>query len=201
MGFEIRYVPEDWEHPSEMDTSSRMSTLEPKAYQPDRGRHKFTPQHDTYWLDEFRDWWLGRIRWFLVKWFSLPFLLLGLNPFGWRYGAPEPWRYGEYREGREPPNPYGAYRSEPWTEEERTHLQVYETVSEGTPVTPPKPDARVLAEWCAEQDQPIWLDQGKDWTADEWETWLRGFHNVPGEDQAPVGHSMPGVKVEAGEDA
>ncbi len=37
-----------------------------------------------------------------------------------------------------------------WPEEQRTHLQMYETTTEGTPISPVMPDAESLATWLYE---------------------------------------------------
>lgn len=39
-----------------------------------------------------------------------------------------------------------------WDDEERTHLQMYETTSEGTPISPPMPDPESLARWLADNE-------------------------------------------------
>jgi hypothetical protein len=56
------------------------------------------------------------------------------------YGAASKWvpdeHYQWYHEAEGNPPDEDSYRSRKWTPEEATHYQVYETVSEGTPVTP-----------------------------------------------------------------
>ena len=37
-----------------------------------------------------------------------------------------------------------------WPEEERTHFQMYETTSEGTPISPPMPTEEALADWLVD---------------------------------------------------
>lgn len=46
---------------------------------------------------------------------------------------------------------YAAYRHRSWTPEEATHFQVYETVSEGTPVSPVLASLEEVKQWCIEQ--------------------------------------------------
>lgn len=55
-------------------------------------------------------------------------------------GHPFFWQY----EG-DPPDP--KYYRPKWTDEERTHYQVYETVSEGTPMSPVFATKEELIEW------------------------------------------------------
>lgn len=54
-----------------------------------------------------------------------------------------------------------------WPEAERTHLQMYETTTAGTPLSPPSASARDLAEWLADHH----ADAGAGMTATEAE-WL-----------------------------
>lgn len=48
-----------------------------------------------------------------------------------------------------PPNE--DYYRPAWTDEERTHVQMYETVSEGTPVSPVFASREALADWLVTQ--------------------------------------------------
>jgi hypothetical protein len=54
-----------------------------------------------------------------------------------------------------------------WPEAERTHLQMYETTSAGTPLSPPCASAKDLAKWLADHH----ADAGAGMTATEKE-WL-----------------------------
>lgn len=54
----------------------------------------------------------------------------------------------------DPPDP-DYYRPD-WPESERTHFQIYETVSEGTPLSPPCASLKELARWYAEHGDPVW---------------------------------------------
>lgn len=42
-----------------------------------------------------------------------------------------------------------------WPEESRTHYQVYETVSEGTPISPPLPSPEAVIEWLVENPDRV----------------------------------------------
>jgi hypothetical protein len=59
--------------------------------------------------------------------------------------AKHPMEYWEW--SGNPPDP--KYYRPKWTDEERTHFQLYETVSEGTPLSPPFPTLDELARWLA----------------------------------------------------
>lgn len=65
---------------------------------------------------------------------------------------------------------YAAMRAEDmpaWPDAARTHWQLYETTSAGTPKSPPMPTARDLARWLAEHSTEV----GPGFTATEAE-WL-----------------------------
>lgn len=120
MSREVRRVPPNWEHPK---------------YRDEMGRIKNQPMHDrpfseaeAEWLAEF-----DRIR---------------------SGGATESerecypggvceWAAVDYP----PPNP-AFYQ--PWSDEEATWYQLWETVSEGTPVSPPFETAQELIDYLAE---------------------------------------------------
>lgn len=58
------------------------------------------------------------------------------TPYYWEYSTPP---------DRE------SYRERKWTAEEATHYQIYETVTEGTPVSPVFASLDELVEWCVGQ--------------------------------------------------
>jgi hypothetical protein len=110
MGREIRRVPANWEHPKEECHSHR-----PPCY----GGVHYHPMHDedfetrlNEWLEGYEKWKKGEHEAQKESWTEgLPY---------WEYDGP-------------PPNPY--YYHPKW--ESAEWYQMYETVSEGTPVTPP----------------------------------------------------------------
>ena len=61
-----------------------------------------------------------------------------------KYGCAHYWDYDN------PPNSE-LYREEKWTPEEATAYQIYETVSEGTPVSPVFSDLDLLKQWLVDQ--------------------------------------------------
>lgn len=109
MGREIRRVPPDWQHPLR------------KRPSPTRGDSRladYQPLYDQDYESACQDW------------------LANLDAWrrGERQGAPETCLFYWDWDGH-PPDPI-YYRERKWTPEEATCFQVYETVSEGTPVTP-----------------------------------------------------------------
>lgn len=120
MGREIRMVPPGWEHPMK------------DHYDPFRRemRRDYRPLYDesceeawAKWRKEFQAWLGGGFAQALEKYGEDGTLKKG-QPYTsfcrWEGGPPDP----EY------------YRPQ-WDKSEATWIQVYETVSEGTPVTPP----------------------------------------------------------------
>ncbi len=107
MGRELRMVPPNWEHP---------------ITERSNGREDFQPMHKgtfeeaaAEWKSEFESWESGeRPSYYTVD---------PENP------NPEYWEYS----GGPPERKY----YQPWKDDEATWFQVWETVSEGTPVTPP----------------------------------------------------------------
>jgi hypothetical protein len=108
MGREIRRVPPNWEHPKKDFPNHRLGRMEMK-YQPLRDR-PFGPAMDE-WYAAWKKWEAGD-----------------------RDGCDDPnmtfWEWGNG-----PPDP--EYYRPAWDESTAAWYQVYETVSEGTPVTPP----------------------------------------------------------------
>ncbi len=69
------------------------------------------------------------------------------------------------------PPPAESYHRPKWTDAERTHWQMYETVSEGTPLSPVMESPEALARWLA--------DHGGDagfGTTCTYEQWLAMIH-------------------------
>lgn len=108
MGREIRRVPPNWQHPK---------TKRPN-YQIGRMEECYQPLHDDDVETAFKTWLEGWAKW----------------PQDEECDPANPYRsFCEWN--GEPPDP--EYYRPAWKDEEATWYQVYETVSEGTPVTPP----------------------------------------------------------------
>lgn len=111
MGREIRRVPADWKHPkvSQFDYRTRKKIK------------TFQPMFDRPFAQEAREWMEKAIAWYEDKMPADEFEYKAKHPFYWQWAG-------------NPPDPK-CYRPD-WPEGTATHYQVYETVSEGTPVTP-----------------------------------------------------------------
>lgn len=124
MGREIRKVPPDWEHP--IATSANCSNSREYGHPLPLYDKSFREAADE-WIDGFTGWLeAGRP------------VLSEYSTYWWQYHG-------------DPPS-QESYREREWTPDEATAFQIYETVSEGTPVSPvfeTEDDlvAWVMAEW------------------------------------------------------
>jgi hypothetical protein len=127
VGREIRRVPADWEHPRYTEADVTASDW--------RRVGQYRPLYDE-------DYHAAAARWIaeLVAWQA------GTHP-DWREDSSCRY-YWEWAGG--PPDEE-MYRARAWTPEEAMHFQVYETVSEGTPVGPVLPSAEAVEEWLVGQ--------------------------------------------------
>jgi hypothetical protein len=126
MGREIRMVPPNWEHPKEHQI--RLVPYEGLQYV-----EEDVPMYDRRYEDAVKEW-----KEAYAKWES------GHRPDCWVKGE-DPEEFWDW-EGMPPDKKY--YR--PWKEEDATWFQLWQTVSEGTPVSPPFATREELALYLAE---------------------------------------------------
>lgn len=129
MGREVRRVPSNWEHPK----------ISKSDYRTGRMVESFQPLFDRSFTAEAREWMDKALAWDN-----------GTDPDCAEHKADHPfyWVWAG-----DPPDP--AYYRPDWPEGTATHYQVYETVSEGTPVTPHFATKAELVDWLVEN--------GDDW--------------------------------------
>jgi len=160
MSREVRKVPADWEHPTD-----------------DNG--DYIPIHDSGYLRALSEWEEGEAKW-----------AEGLEE-DWGAGTDgeKAWRAkGEGQDGTfedwwgEMPEEY-QYMPE-WSDDERTHWMMYESVSEGTPISPPCASPELLARWLADSG----ASAGPDMTA-TYGQWLA---------MIGVGHSVGTMVIQGG---
>lgn len=147
MGREVRRVPKDWEHPVDFEHKDRYD------------RHYLKPLHEGY-TDALNEWIAERELWDKDS------------------EAPGRWNDGEARmeskRSGESADEWHGKRPDPsdyapeWPESERTHYQMYETCSEGTPISPVMETPEELARWLADNE----ASASGDLTA-SYEGWLR----------------------------
>lgn len=120
MGRAIRRVPPDWEHP--------------KYHHDWKGRTGYIPLFDQDYPSVCEDWLQRVLRWERGEDEDRASLEadLGRRAYYWEWDDGSPAAE--------------SYRARSWTPEEATHYQVYETVSEGTPITPVFASLRELVE-------------------------------------------------------
>lgn len=146
MGREIRRVPAGWEHPRQ------------------NGGRCFKPLHDEdfesaarRWLDE------------LDKWLAGGFAQTRAEHPEYGYDPETPLTCFDEWHGGYPDSEY--YRPR-WTLEEATHYQLYETVSEGTPLSPVFATTGELVEHLVVHgdgwDQPVSREAAEAFVRDGW---------------------------------
>lgn len=94
----------------------------------------------------------------------------------------------EYWEWNGDPPDRDYYRPD-WTDEERTHFQMYECTSEGTPISPVMESPEALARWLVENNASAFAGE----TA-TYEQWLR----VCNGGWAPTAIGSPGQELVSG---
>lgn len=137
MGREIRYVPADWQHPRyTAETASRPQQV-----------GQFIPMFDEDYETAAEKWLANVDLW-----------RKGEHP-DQKTGDRSEYRYYWDWHGNAPDKE--SYRDRKWTPEEATHCIMYETVSEGTPVTPSFATKAELVEYLV-ANGTFW-DDGKGW--------------------------------------
>jgi hypothetical protein len=143
MGREIRRVPAGWQHPTEVkqqlivgrrygDLRDFQAAFANPQYEM---REAYKPLYDRSYDEARREWHEGKALW-----------NAGTHPDQQRDDPPDcTW---EEWDG-EAPDP-DRYRPH-WAPEDATHYQMYETVSEGTPVSPVFATLDELAVWLVGQ--------------------------------------------------
>lgn len=119
MGREIRRVPADWEHPRY--TADNCTDR--------RQIGQYMPLYDNDYESAAREW------------------IAGFDEH--RAGKGNEWAVREcayYWEYCKPPTAE-RYRTRKWAPEEATYYQMYQTVNEGTPMTPPMPTLEALVDY------------------------------------------------------
>ena len=137
MSREVRIVPANWEHPK--DEKGHFVPLFGDSFK----------KHVARWDEEARQWENGFVRDFATD---------SHKPKGSKHtGAFADWA-GERPEEKD-------YMPD-FSEAERTHYQMYECTSEGTPISPVMETPEALARWLADNNASAFADMGA--TYEEW---------------------------------
>lgn len=159
MGREVRRVPKDWVHPVyTRDTAPRVSLIGTEIAL----FAKLDPAELEAWDEGARKWSEGlRPTDASDENGNSVWEPLTEHPLRWRgrYDTWEEW-IGER------PNPADFMPT--WSEDELTHLMMYETTTEGTPISPAFETGRELARWLADNKASVFGSA----TA-PYEDWLR----------------------------
>lgn len=131
MGREARRVPKDWQHPKK-ENGSFKRLLDGAV---------FKRQLET-WNKEKKAWAEG-------FWISGTGETLALNE------EQKAMTYEEWSGSMPVPENYMPQ----WSDEERTHLMMYEDTSEGTPISPAFPTAEELARWLVDTGASVFADR------------------------------------------
>ena len=124
MGREVRMVPENWEHPRK-----------------ENGRYE--PLMGYSFKDQLAEWEEGKKKWkegLKKLWFPKDGLKWEPKDEDEKKMSWEEWTGDKPIESDYMPE---------WEESEKTHLQMYETCSEGTPISPVMKTPEELAKWLA----------------------------------------------------
>ena len=136
MGREIRRVPADWQHPIEFRSTYIRGGVQSygPVYKPLFGAS--VSKRIAEWEEEKAQWERDLRRSYGdEKWVPLESRHDGISFEEWDGPRPDP----------------ADYMPE-WPDEQRTHLQMYETTSEGTPISPVLATAEELARWLADNE-------------------------------------------------
>lgn len=121
MGRSVRMVPADWEHPK--DGNGNFIPLHSRSF--DEAEREWNEGH-AKWQEGLRDDWNG----------------------GWKAIEPEYQGMSFTEWHGERPNP--DHHMPSFTDDQRTHLMMYEDTSEGTPISPAFATPEELARWLAD---------------------------------------------------
>ncbi|MGH1365833.1 MAG: hypothetical protein ACRBF0_19900 [Calditrichia bacterium] len=123
MGRELRMVPANWEHPKR-----------------DNGRYQ--PLLGGSFSDRLQEWEEGKALWLKGK----------RNKYGAGIIEIENEYRGDSWEEWEGARPEKEDYMPDWDESERTHFQMYENTSEGSPISPPMKSSEELAQWLVDNN-------------------------------------------------
>ena len=149
MGREVRRVPKDWAHP--LNERSRPKPLIDGSFAKAKAEYELGKQKwDEGLVDDLEGGWKPK------------------SEEASRYSY-EDWAGGCPREADYMPD---------WPEEQRTHLQMYETTTEGTPISPVMATPEELARWLADNKASAFA--GRTATYEQWLATIKAGWAVSG---------------------
>lgn len=146
MGREVRMVPENWEHPRYDENHTEVVN---------KGRKflvgRYIPLFNQNYEDALYEWKEGKKQW---KAGFQPTYSLNGERYEPKTEYQKDRKWSEYAGSKPKPEDYMPS----WTNEERTHFMMYETTSEGTPISPAFATAKALARWLADTNASSFAD-------------------------------------------
>jgi hypothetical protein len=136
MGREIRKVPPNWEHPKEQKYGRNWRTGEFEE------TNEYKPLFDRSFEDKAQEWIDEAALWLKGEHEDQLDLTCTAGKYPKTYRAYSEWQ-GDFPDK-------DLYRPE-WTDEECTAYQIYETVTEGTPVSPVFQTQQAIIDWLIDQ--------------------------------------------------
>lgn len=169
MSREVRRVPKDWKHPKRQN-----------PYRP--GEWDYVPLYEDY-KGCLQQWTINKEHWEKG--------LQSDHNGGWEPIA-KCWKKTDFREywGLKPKKK--DYMPE-WKEEEKTHIQMYETCSEGTPISPVMKTPEELARWLADNGASAFGSMTA--TYDQWLATILREHSVGSMYCSPTTGLISGVAL------
>lgn len=131
MGREVRMVPANWEHPKNQK-GRYIPLFEGSNLSSEIAEYK---EHKTQWLKGY-----------VWSWEQDKYITFAEN------NAETGLQWGIDMDNDLGPEPNPAWHMPEWIDEEKTHFQMYENTSEGTPISPPMPDIESLARWLTDNN-------------------------------------------------
>ena len=163
MGREVRRVPASWEHPK--DEEEHLIPLFGGSFK----------ECAAQWDEENSQWNKGFYR------------LIGDE---WKPKGPDQTGTYEEWDGARPEE--HQYMPD-WPEAERTHYQMYETTTEGTPISPVMETPETLARWLADNNTSAFADM--DATYDQWLATIKRSGSTPSMVVGPGKRLVSGVEA------
>lgn len=144
MGREVRRVPKDWKHPKYMNEY--------------RGEC-YRPMYDMSFEEALNEWVEAARLWYQGKYKDWEKGIINIED------SDPPLECFEKEIGSAPDPDW--YMPE-WTDEEKTHLMMYEDTTEGTPISPAFETPEELAQWLTDNDTSMFGSLGASYDA-----WLK----------------------------
>jgi hypothetical protein len=181
MGRELRRVRSDWQHPIDQEMPEYLHSGNESYYH----RTNFIGLFDgNRYERDVKHWEAYKAAWDRGE-------VIDYSDPSWSNNDPNTWKW-QPKPAEYAGTPYEEYDgAKPdsenymplWSDEERTHFQMYQTVTEGGPISPVFATAEELAQWLSEHPE------GKNSSYESWLAFInKGLH-------APSGIYIDGKKV------